>query len=72
MSGTGSVPGRRPISWPPPYRIAVSGRPHATTVIELTVPHRTRGPRQAEITVTNLLPVRGYWEDQGYDWFYGL
>jgi DMSO/TMAO reductase YedYZ molybdopterin-dependent catalytic subunit len=24
------------------------------------------------ITVTNVLPVRGYWEDQGYDWFYGL
>ena len=34
---------------------SVSGRPYATTVIELTVPHRTRGPRQAEITVTNLL-----------------
>ncbi|RSM48586.1 diguanylate cyclase [Actinoplanes sp. ATCC 53533] len=34
---------------------SVSGRPHASTVIELTVPHRTRGPRQAEITVTNLL-----------------
>lgn len=24
------------------------------------------------IKVTNILEHRGYWEDQGYDWFYGL
>jgi len=24
------------------------------------------------LTVTNILQRRGYWEDQGYDWFYGL
>jgi len=24
------------------------------------------------ITLTNVLEGRGYWEDQGYDWFYGL
>ena len=24
------------------------------------------------LTVTNLLQRRGYWEDMGYDWFYGL
>ena len=24
------------------------------------------------LTVTNVLQERGYWEDQGYDWFYGL
>jgi DMSO/TMAO reductase YedYZ molybdopterin-dependent catalytic subunit len=24
------------------------------------------------LTVTNVLQGRGYWEDQGYDWFYGL
>jgi diguanylate cyclase (GGDEF)-like protein/PAS domain S-box-containing protein len=34
---------------------AVAGRPYGSTVLELTVPHRERGPRQAEITVTNLL-----------------
>jgi diguanylate cyclase (GGDEF)-like protein/PAS domain S-box-containing protein len=34
---------------------SVSGRPYATTVLELTVPHRRLGPRQAEITITNLL-----------------
>jgi diguanylate cyclase (GGDEF)-like protein/PAS domain S-box-containing protein len=34
---------------------SVSGRPYATTVLELSVPHRDRGLRQAEITITNLL-----------------
>ncbi|MGA5304955.1 putative bifunctional diguanylate cyclase/phosphodiesterase [Nucisporomicrobium flavum] len=34
---------------------SVSGRPYATTVIELTVRHRDRRTRQAEITITNLL-----------------
>ncbi|MFI7546642.1 putative bifunctional diguanylate cyclase/phosphodiesterase [Actinoplanes sp. NPDC049599] len=34
---------------------SVSGRPYATTVLELTVPHRRLGLRQAEITITNLL-----------------
>lgn len=24
------------------------------------------------LSVTNMLQKRGYWEDQGYDWFYGL
>jgi DMSO/TMAO reductase YedYZ molybdopterin-dependent catalytic subunit len=24
------------------------------------------------LTVTNVLQRQGYWEDQGYDWFYGL
>jgi DMSO/TMAO reductase YedYZ molybdopterin-dependent catalytic subunit len=24
------------------------------------------------LTVTNILQRRGYWEDMGYDWFYGL
>jgi hypothetical protein len=24
------------------------------------------------MTVTNDLQALGYWEDQGYDWFYGL
>ncbi|WP_433826534.1 putative bifunctional diguanylate cyclase/phosphodiesterase [Actinoplanes sp. CA-015351] len=33
----------------------VAGRPHATTVLELTVPHRDGRPRQAEMTITNLL-----------------
>ncbi|GAA0797403.1 putative bifunctional diguanylate cyclase/phosphodiesterase [Spirilliplanes yamanashiensis] len=33
----------------------VAGRPYATTVLELTVPHRDKRPRQAEMTVTNLL-----------------
>ncbi|MEV4702366.1 EAL domain-containing protein [Actinoplanes sp. NPDC049316] len=35
--------------------LSVSGRPYATTVIELTVRHRDRRTRQAEITITNLL-----------------
>ncbi|MFI5930900.1 EAL domain-containing protein [Actinoplanes sp. NPDC051494] len=34
---------------------SVSGRPYASTVLELTVRHRDRRLRQAEITVTNLL-----------------
>ncbi|BCJ55137.1 hypothetical protein Asp14428_66120 [Actinoplanes sp. NBRC 14428] len=34
---------------------SVSSRPYATTVLELTVRHRDRRLRQAEITVTNLL-----------------
>ncbi len=34
---------------------SVSGRPYATTVIELTVRHRDRRQRQAEMTITNLL-----------------
>jgi diguanylate cyclase (GGDEF)-like protein/PAS domain S-box-containing protein len=34
---------------------SVSGRPYATTVLEVTVPHRRLGLRQAEITITNLL-----------------
>ncbi|WP_328460809.1 EAL domain-containing protein [Actinoplanes sp. NBC_00393] len=33
----------------------VAGRPYATTVLELTVPHRDGRPRQAEMTITNLL-----------------
>ncbi|GLY05605.1 EAL domain-containing protein [Actinoplanes sp. NBRC 101535] len=33
----------------------VAGRPHATTVLELTVPHRDGRARQAEMTITNLL-----------------
>ena len=35
--------------------MAVSGRPYATTVLELTLPHLDQRQRQAEITVTNLL-----------------
>jgi diguanylate cyclase (GGDEF)-like protein/PAS domain S-box-containing protein len=41
---------------------AVAGRPYGSTVLELTVPHRDRRQRQAEMTVTNLLDdpnVRG-------------
>jgi diguanylate cyclase (GGDEF)-like protein/PAS domain S-box-containing protein len=41
---------------------SVAGRPYATTVLELTVRHRDRRLRQAEMTITNLLPdpsVRG-------------
>jgi diguanylate cyclase (GGDEF)-like protein/PAS domain S-box-containing protein len=34
---------------------SVSGRPYATTVLELTVRHRDRRERQAEMTITNLL-----------------
>ncbi|AGZ44998.1 EAL domain-containing protein [Actinoplanes friuliensis] len=34
---------------------SVSGRPYATTVLELTVRHRDGRLRQAEITITNLL-----------------
>jgi diguanylate cyclase (GGDEF)-like protein/PAS domain S-box-containing protein len=34
---------------------AVAGRPYATEVVELTVRHRDRRDRQAEMTVTNLL-----------------
>ncbi|GIE47790.1 hypothetical protein Ani05nite_13240 [Amorphoplanes nipponensis] len=34
---------------------SVSGRPYATTVLELTLPHLDGRARQAEITVTNLL-----------------
>ena len=34
---------------------SVSGRPYATTVLELTVRHRDRRSRQAEMTITNLL-----------------
>jgi diguanylate cyclase (GGDEF)-like protein/PAS domain S-box-containing protein len=34
---------------------AVAGRPYGSTVLELTAKHRTRGYRQVEITVTNLL-----------------
>jgi diguanylate cyclase (GGDEF)-like protein/PAS domain S-box-containing protein len=34
---------------------SVSGRPYATTVLELTVRHRDRRLRQAEMTITNLL-----------------
>ncbi|MEU7904528.1 bifunctional diguanylate cyclase/phosphodiesterase [Actinoplanes sp. NPDC049118] len=34
---------------------SVTERPHATTMLELTVPHRDRRLRQAEITITNLL-----------------
>jgi diguanylate cyclase (GGDEF)-like protein/PAS domain S-box-containing protein len=40
----------------------VAGRPYATTVLELTVPHSDGRARQAEMTVTNLLAdpsVRG-------------
>ncbi|BAL91849.1 putative diguanylate cyclase/phosphodiesterase with PAS sensor [Actinoplanes missouriensis 431] len=40
----------------------VSGRPHAATVLELTVRHRDGRTRQAEMTITNLLDdphVRG-------------
>ncbi|GIE93201.1 putative bifunctional diguanylate cyclase/phosphodiesterase [Paractinoplanes rishiriensis] len=33
----------------------VSGRPYATTVLELSVRHRDRRVRQAEMTITNLL-----------------
>jgi diguanylate cyclase (GGDEF)-like protein/PAS domain S-box-containing protein len=33
----------------------VAGRPYATTVVELTVPHLDGLPRQAEITVANLV-----------------
>ncbi|MEU4242168.1 EAL domain-containing protein [Actinoplanes sp. NPDC026619] len=33
----------------------VSGRPYATTVLELPVPHRDGRIRQAEVTITNLL-----------------
>ncbi|MET0423278.1 MAG: sensor domain-containing diguanylate cyclase, partial [Actinoplanes sp.] len=33
----------------------VAGRPYATTVLELTVRHRDRRFRQAEMTITNLL-----------------
>jgi diguanylate cyclase (GGDEF)-like protein/PAS domain S-box-containing protein len=33
----------------------VAGRPHATTVLELTVPHRDGRTREAEMTITNLL-----------------
>ncbi|MDT4994739.1 MAG: hypothetical protein QOH97_4631 [Actinoplanes sp.] len=41
---------------------SVSGRPYATTVLEVTVRHRDRRRRQAEMTITNLLgdpSVRG-------------
>jgi diguanylate cyclase (GGDEF)-like protein/PAS domain S-box-containing protein len=41
---------------------AVAGRPYGSTVLELTVRHRDRRERQAEMTVTNLLDdpsVRG-------------
>ena len=34
---------------------SVSGRPYATTVLELTVRHRDRRLRQVEMTITNLL-----------------
>jgi diguanylate cyclase (GGDEF)-like protein/PAS domain S-box-containing protein len=34
---------------------SVAGRPYATTVLELTVRHRDRRERQAEMTITNLL-----------------
>ncbi|MEV6595615.1 bifunctional diguanylate cyclase/phosphodiesterase [Actinoplanes sp. NPDC051346] len=34
---------------------SVSGRPYATTVLELTIRHRDRRRRQAEMTITNLL-----------------
>jgi diguanylate cyclase (GGDEF)-like protein/PAS domain S-box-containing protein len=34
---------------------SVAGRPYATTVVELTVRHRDRRRRQAEMTITNLL-----------------
>ena len=34
---------------------SVAGRPYATTVLELTVRHRDRRRRQAEMTITNLL-----------------
>jgi diguanylate cyclase (GGDEF)-like protein/PAS domain S-box-containing protein len=34
---------------------SVNGRPYATTVLELTVRHRDRHERQAEMTITNLL-----------------
>jgi diguanylate cyclase (GGDEF)-like protein/PAS domain S-box-containing protein len=34
---------------------SVAGRPYATTVLELTVRHRDRRARQAEMTITNLL-----------------
>jgi PAS domain S-box-containing protein len=34
---------------------SVAGRPYATTVVELTVRHRDRRVRQAEMTITNLL-----------------
>jgi diguanylate cyclase (GGDEF)-like protein/PAS domain S-box-containing protein len=33
----------------------VAGRPYATTVLEVTVPHRDGRLRQAELTITNLL-----------------
>jgi diguanylate cyclase (GGDEF)-like protein/PAS domain S-box-containing protein len=33
----------------------VAGRPYATTVLELTVPHRDGRSRQAEMTITNLM-----------------
>ncbi|MGK5678314.1 putative bifunctional diguanylate cyclase/phosphodiesterase [Actinoplanes sp. URMC 104] len=33
----------------------VAGRPYATTVLEITVPHRDKRLRQAEMTITNLL-----------------
>ncbi|BBH64000.1 hypothetical protein ACTI_06850 [Actinoplanes sp. OR16] len=33
----------------------VTGRPHATTVLELTVQHRDGRTREAEMTITNLL-----------------
>ena len=33
----------------------VAGRPYATTVLEVTVPHRDGRRRQAEVTITNLL-----------------
>jgi diguanylate cyclase (GGDEF)-like protein/PAS domain S-box-containing protein len=33
----------------------VAGRPHASTVLELTVPHRDGRTREAEMTITNLL-----------------
>ncbi|MCA2216499.1 putative bifunctional diguanylate cyclase/phosphodiesterase [Jidongwangia harbinensis] len=41
---------------------AVAGDPYATTMLELTLPHHDGRPRQAEMTVTNLLAdpsVRG-------------
>ena len=34
---------------------SVAGRPYATTVLELTVRHRDRRTRRAEMTITNLL-----------------
>jgi diguanylate cyclase (GGDEF)-like protein/PAS domain S-box-containing protein len=34
---------------------SVSGRPYATAVLEVSVRHRDRGHRQAEMTITNLL-----------------